>query len=203
MRSVLQRIGAARPVRGTATDGMARARLLLSRNARPEWTVPELESIRKHLHDETPRIVRWLLDCWTSICTTEPWLVLPPDLDQDHLPQVVRDLADAALADGDSDDARRRLAWAAVEHGGQRRRCGFAENLIHTEYYLLRRTLWTYLREQFPATPGTVEAILRIDAAITLASSASLLGYHRDALERAGRWPDGVQKVLDDHELRQ
>ncbi len=164
--------------------------------------MPELESIRTHLHDETPRIVRWLLDCWTSICTTEPWLVLPPDLDQDHLPQLVRDLADAALADGESDDARRRLVWTAVEHGAQRRRCGFAENLIYTEYHLLRRTLWRYLRERFPESPGTVEAILRIDAAITISSSGSLLGFHRDTLEQVGRWPQGVQKVLDDHELR-
>ena len=161
----------------------------------------DLEFFRRHLHEQTPRIVQWLLESWASIGEDEPWLALPPGLDQDHLPHLIPQLADVALRRDGKPEARRQLMWAAVEHGRQRRECGFEDHLIYTEYQLLRRTLWRYLRDAFPDVSGTVRVILNIDSAITMASAGSLLGFHRDVLEAAGRWPEGVEKVLAEYSL--
>lgn len=158
----------------------------------------DLEKYRRHIHDEVDRIVRWTLDSWVSMSATEPWLKLPADLDQDHLPVLLRHLANAALQEDAGLEEARQLVWTAAKHGQDRREDGFDESLLHTEYLLLRRTLWSYLKGEFRAEPTALDSILRIDAAITLASSGSLLGYHRGTLEKAGRWPDGIETVVRD-----
>jgi hypothetical protein len=162
----------------------------------------ELEVIRKQIHEKNQTIVQWTLDGWIAIAEVEPWLSLPPNLDQNHLPQLLDNLSNAALRSEVGKKDRHALLWSAVEHGRQRRESGFGENLLYTEYHLLRRTLWSYLRDTFSQHDAAVEAILRIDAAITLACSGSLLGYHHKALEAAGTWPEGVEKILDEWSLR-
>jgi hypothetical protein len=160
--------------------------------------MPHFDIYRAHIEQEAEALVKWVLEAWGVIAEAEPWLALPPDLDQDHLPQLVRELSAAALDGARSESLRRQLLYTAAEHGAHRRDSGFAEDLIHTEYHLLRRALWSYLRKQFGENDDTVEVILRVDATITLAAAGSLLGYHRTALEAAGRWPDGLEKVLGD-----
>lgn len=94
----------------------------------------------------------------------------------------------------------REKVWAAVEHGVTRRKDGYDEPLLIAEYHLLRRALWDYVRRN--TRPGeALEVITRIDTAISLATMASIRGYHRPELEARGNWSDALRKLIEESPL--
>ena len=102
---------------------------------------------------------------------------LPPELDLDSLPQLIRTLADAAGA-GPKDVATEELIRTAITHGKDRRKAGYADNIIFREYHLLRRYLWDELKRSGESQEAIVGAILHIDVAMTAATAASAHGFH-------------------------
>ncbi len=72
-------------------------------------------------------------------------------------------------------------------------------DLLYREYHLLRTFLWEWIRARWGAMGDAHEAILLLDAAITLATSASLRGYHRATLEARNRWPEALDELTREY----
>lgn len=133
---------------------------------------------------------------WKLKATAEPWFTFPESIDFDHLAELIASLADVALDRSMDPEVRRRKIWAAARHGQERRESGFHEELIFREYDLLRRALWQYIRDHHGTSQPSTNVILAIDSGISLAAAASLRGFHRDAFEAAGRWPQALEDLL-------
>lgn len=142
-------------------------------------------SIQEHVHGITAVM--------QGAAASQPWLALPQGYSLDSLPDLILALVDEAL--GEDHEAHVAKVWTAVGHGQDRAETGFPETLLFNEYHLLRMAIWQFVRAEFPPE-AAFQAIARIDAAITQATSASLLGYHRVALEKRGEWPGAVDRLL-------
>jgi hypothetical protein len=141
-----------------------------------------------------------ILSVWEDIIRKEPWSSLAKAHRRDHLHGVVIGLVEASLCDPADVDAHEEKVWAAARHGEERREQGLDEAQILTEYHLLRRAIWQFVRQNI--SPGKAfEAISRIDTAISLATMASLRGYHRRELEERGDWPQYVERLVGDSPL--
>ena len=150
-----------------------------------------MEDIRRDIH---AHIADVMVE-WQEITRDEPWLSLPAEHQMDAVPAVVLALADAALCDPPGTTEDEALVAAAAKHGRTRFEQGFDQALLFTEYHLIRTALWHYIRSKYSQAADTM---LRIDAAITVATSASLFGFHRDELETSGQWPAVVQALIED-----
>lgn len=150
----------------------------------------------KEIGEDIKEHVAEVLEEWERLVRGQPWYSLPAEHRVNNLPNVLRALAHAALcAPGDA-AARRRKVEEAASHGNHRRMQGIPESLILTEYHLLRLAIWNYLVRAHGASELTAGAIMRIDGAITLATNASMWGYHRPEIEGLGKWQDGVEKMI-------
>jgi hypothetical protein len=159
---------------------------------------PTLQQICASLQDRADEFGQLLLEQWKRIGRDEPWLALPEGISQNDLPDLIRALA-AAAASGFADPAAKvALVEFAAGHGESRLREGFPEDLIFREYHLLRRTLWRRLEAEFGKHATAHEFILAFDAGITLATSASLRGYHRSTYEARNDWPDTLYQLVDE-----
>jgi hypothetical protein len=144
------------------------------------------DAILEHVHG--------IVGAMQGAAASEPWLALPQGYSLDSVPELILTLVDEALAN--DPDAHVRKVWTAVQHGGDRAATGFPDPLLFTEYHLLRMAVWSFVTTTFDPDDA-LQAISRIDAAITQATTASLLGYHRLALERRGDWPAAVHRLIE------
>lgn len=137
-----------------------------------------------------------VIEEWEHLVREQPWFSLPQDHRVDSLPEVIVGLVEASLCDPGEEETSRRNVVAAAEHGMSRREQGMPEHLILTEYHLLRLAIWRYLTGKFGSSDRTTEAITRIDTAITVATNASMWGYHREEIEAIGKWEEGVERIV-------
>jgi hypothetical protein len=149
----------------------------------------DLDAVRRGIHEH----VHGITAAMQGEAAGQPWLSLPQGYSLDSLPDLILALANEALAE--DPEAHVQKVWTAVGHGQDRAETGFPETLLFNEYHLLRMAVWNFVRDSFPAGDA-FHAIARIDAAITQATSASLLGYHRVALEKRGDWPGAVERLI-------
>lgn len=156
----------------------------------------DLLTICESLKANSVPIADLVIRRWDEIGASEAWLALPEDLDFDHLPQLIRALASAALCtDFDRTLCRRALDLAA-EHGEHRAEQGFSDDLIHREYHLLRRALARQVQDEHGGSGKTYYASMRLDALVSLVGAGALHGLHRDELESQGRWPGILGDLL-------
>lgn len=151
-----------------------------------------MQRICDHLKAHVPEI----LEHWQELSAALPWT---EDLGKDavdHLPEVVVGLVEAALCDPLDEEAHRQKVYAAAKHGADRRAQGWNERQLLQEYHILRQAIWGFLKESH--WPDAIDVIFRIDTASTLATMASLRGFHRDLLEKQGRWPGAVEEIVRD-----
>lgn len=143
-----------------------------------------LETTREDVTEFIPEILRQ----FNNATEQEPWIHLPADYRVIFLGELLALAVDLALAGAAGAELCRRLLHTAVRHGETRLSQGFPDSLIYQEYYLLRKAIRSHLREQ-NATGDLLasETIIRIDAALSLATKASLRGYHRTLLQEYGR----------------
>ena len=154
---------------------------------------------------------------WEEASARQPWLLLPEHDRIDHLPEVLERVADAVLCEQPTREGLLALARAATKHGQDRVRQGLPDILVLNEYHLLRDAIWAFFRQLAdwrdtgdrsgtrsegpsetvrPAT--TAEAILRVDTALTVATRASLLGYHCEHLRAMGRWEGAIERLVEE-----
>lgn len=146
------------------------------------------EDIKEHVSE--------VLVEWERLVRQQPWYSLPADHRINGLPDVIVGIVDASLCTPTEVESHRRKVQAAAEHGSHRRQQGIPESLILTEYHLLRQAIWRYLLTKYGSSDRIVDAIMRIDSAITLATNASMWGYHRPEIEALGKWEAGMEKMV-------
>lgn len=125
---------------------------------------------------------------WEAVSRDEPWHVHPESYGIDSLHEVVRGVLDVALGDGGDKDASARLVRAAAAHGDQRRVQATGDEALLREYHALRASLWRYLRRVPMPASEELTAISRVDAVITVATTAALRGYHRSDMQPIPEW---------------
>lgn len=157
----------------------------------------------KQICDDLKTHVPDVIAEWHHLVVEQPWFLLPPEDRIDALPNVVVGLVEAALCDPHNREAHRKNVDAAAQHGGDRRNQCLPEHLILTEYHLLRLAIWRYLTRKFGASSRTAEAIMQIDIAITVATNASMWGYHRAEIEAIGKWEEGMERIVSSSPLLQ
>lgn len=137
---------------------------------------------------------------WNALTVERPWHDLPDTHRLDSLPEVITGLVEVAICAPEDRSLHLKKVEAAADHGEQRCSQGFEQELVLTEYYLMREAIWRILKRD-PSHVRRTEAILRIDSALNLATRASLAGYHRPAYERAGKWPKALHDLVDQSPL--
>jgi hypothetical protein len=162
----------------------------------------DLDEVAAELDARRHEIAKRVVDDWYGIRKREPWLGLPEDLDQDHLPDLIAALTATALRTFFAEHERSTLVWAAVEHGEQRRNSGYEENLIYREYTQLRSVLWSEIRRRHARAGKASAAVVRLDAAISLALGGSLRGFYRRTLETSEDWPAAIDRLIDEFSFR-
>lgn len=155
-------------------------------------TLPRMRRLCEDLKENVPAV----LGEWERLVKAEPWFSLPRDHRVDNLPGVLLGLVEASLCDPASAEAHRTKIMHAAEHGHHRREQGIPESLILTEFHLLRQALWYYLVEKHGASDRVVQAIMRIDSAITTATNASMWGYYRAEVQAMGKWEESVERLV-------
>ncbi len=95
--------------------------------------------------------------------------------------------------------ARKDVVQQALIHGANRRTHGLSVDIVLEEQSELRAAAWRFLTDSAqPATLSEVLAeILRLDSAISIATLASLTGFHRAELERTQDWGAIVENLVD------
>jgi len=133
---------------------------------------------------------------WKRLTTKPPWATLTTSQWANHLPPLLHAMIDGVVCGTGSHDARRRVVEWAIRHGSSRRTLGLPLETIFEEYYQLRTATWHLLTTRAGAklASGVVGEILRLDAAIGVATLASLRGYHRLEVEKTREW----DQVIDD-----
>ena len=135
---------------------------------------------------------------WERLSREEPWHVEPQRYGVDTLHEAVGAVLDVATWSGADAAAHERLVRAASAHGDQRRAQGTGDDAVLREYHALRAAIWRFLqRSEIPA-PETLAAVVRVDVAIGVATTAALRGYHRrDASGGTGWEADLLRQIAD------
>lgn len=157
-----------------------------------------LQDVCRAIHRDIDEIV----ERWLEAAKEEPWFSMPRESMVDALPYVIGRLADVALLAPGDEQLHRDKVLAAAQHGEERRGQGIPTEAIFREYHFLRVSLWRYLERVLLDEDRTrLEAITRIDLAITIACRASLYGYHRQELQESGDWPQRVEQLASESSL--
>lgn len=159
--------------------------------------VPLRDEVSRDLQANTERVVRR----WEDRIREEPWSRLPDDWRVDHLPAVIEGLAATALGMPADREAVRGRIEEIARHGSERSRQGLEEVHVLREYHYLRLAIADYMFERWGPEESALDALIRVDAAITMATRASLLGYHRSNLEEQGTWSDALDRLIEDSPL--
>ena len=165
-------------------------------------TLPDADPIQLLTLGETLKgnaddIANQIVTRWQEIARVEPWLALPSDLDFDHLPTLIRQLAAAALCTEFDRGLCEQVARTAAEHGEYRAAEGFHDDLIYREYHLLGRAMWERMREDHGESAMAYLAAMRLDALTGLGTAAALYGLHRDRVTGTRSWAEVLEDLLD------
>ena len=158
------------------------------------------------LCDDLKSNTRAIALLWDVAVDLEPWILPRQHARSDFVPELVSLIADCILCSRPSRESVLALAQAAARHAGARASSGADATRVVFEYYLLRNAMWTYFRQRnSPPAGGTdgkeVQAILFVDVAISMATRAALLGYHRPELEAQDRWSGALDRLVDETPL--
>jgi hypothetical protein len=161
----------------------------------------ELRTLCEKMKSSAEEIASGVLDRWEEIARGESWQALPPGLDYDHLPALIRSLASAGLCTDYDAELCATMVRDSAAHGKRRAEEGFDDSLLYREYHLLRRALAHRLRAEHGESATVYYATMRIDALVSLANSAALYGLNWRSLEEEGRWPDVLDDLLEEWPL--
>jgi hypothetical protein len=143
-----------------------------------------------------------IVDEWKRLTDRPPWNTLPESEWVNHLPPLLRAMIAGVICNHGSHEARRNVIEKALVHGAHRRAHGLTVEIILEEQAELRTATWHFLTGKVDsvATSGILGEILRLDAAVSVATLASITGFHRAEVERTGEWNDTVAKLLKNWE---
>ena len=132
--------------------------------------------LTKDIIEAAPNLAADVVREWAAMNGSQ-WPRPSEPIDANDLVALIRRLGEAALTrEGERGKPTRDLIRVAIQHGRERRADGFTEEMLFREYHLLRRGLWSELKQTNPELAS--ETIIRIDAEISMATCASLRGFH-------------------------
>jgi hypothetical protein len=139
---------------------------------------------------------------WKRLTNRPPWSTLSHADWVDHLPPLLRAMIEGVVCNNGSHAARRQVVERAIIHGEHRRAHGLTVENILEEQSELRTATWSFLVRQVDsvATSGIVGEILRFDATISVATLASLTGFHRHEVEQTRPWEQVIAGLLENWE---
>jgi hypothetical protein len=143
-----------------------------------------------------------VLDAWTERSRHAPWHIAPGRFGADAIDEVLRAILDVAMAAAGDYGAHERLVRVAVVHGDQRRAQSAGDDALLREYHALRESLWLYMERAGVAPQQALPAILRIDVAISVATTAALRGYHRMEFEPGLAWEEQLLRHIHNASAR-
>jgi hypothetical protein len=141
---------------------------------------------------DLPRIIAE----WERLSQEEPWHIDPHRYGIDALHETIRAVLDIATWGSTDAFAVERLVRTAAAHGEQRRAQGASDDALLREYHALRAALWRLLNRAPSRGPATMGVVVRVDAAIGVATTVALRGFHRSELASGTSWEaDLLQQV--------
>jgi hypothetical protein len=148
------------------------------------------EDLQEHAHE--------IVNEWNRLAQNQPRLSdLPMAYRWDSLPRAVSGLLGATLCAPRDRAMQRELVEAALAHGQHRRTSDIPPDMVFTEYALLHDAVWRHI-QRVEEPKQQLEAILKVDIGISLATRASLTGYHHTELKANGAWADVVNHLVEE-----
>jgi hypothetical protein len=129
------------------------------------------------------------------LTSTAPWTNLSDAEWRDHLSPLLHALLDSTTGAQGCSEARERSINLAAAHGQARRQQNIPAETLLQEYYLLRNAMWNHIDKDVRGQDA-VTSIIRLDAAVSIATLASLAGYHKDEYEQVGLWPGVLTNMV-------
>jgi hypothetical protein len=111
-------------------------------------------------------------------------------------------MIEGVLCEHGSHIARRKVVEQATIHGQSRRANGLSLEIILREQSYLRAATWKFLTGQvdWEHESTIISEILRLDAAISVATLASFVGFHRREVEGNREWNRAVDELVENWE---
>lgn len=141
--------------------------------------MPQFQKALEEIEATATALATGITKSWQQRAEEVLGAPLPPELDLDSLPELIRTLARASYSKAEQ-VAIEEMIRTAIRHGKDRRSAGYSDSVVFREYHLLRRYLWDAIKAADDSKDAVVAAILRIDAAMTAATAASAHGFHLD-----------------------
>lgn len=123
---------------------------------------------------------------WDRNTDELPWSGLDGDR-QNNLAIVITRVIDCAMGAESRDKRVDALIAAACSHGEFRRLQKLDVPSLFIEYDKVRTATWRHLKTLVGA-PTSYDAIFVIDGLLSIATRGTVLGYHREEMERIGLW---------------
>jgi hypothetical protein len=150
------------------------------------------------LCEKVPRSVDAIVMEWGRRTRRPPWTNLSESDRIDHLPPLLNAMIEGVVCGSGSHEARRRVVEQGVMHGAHRRANGLSVENILDEQSQLQSAMWQLLVRESRDDIGSDAflEIVRFDAAIGVATLASVAGFHRSATKKEQDWANTIDLLL-------
>lgn len=124
---------------------------------------------------------------WDRNTDELPWSALEAADRQNNLAGVITRVIDCAMSSASRKERVNALIDAACGHGESRRAQRVDVQSLFTEYVVVRTATWRSLKLLIEP-PTSYSAIFAIDGLLSIATRGTVLGYHRQEMEKRGLW---------------
>ena len=131
---------------------------------------------------------------WDRNTQELPWLAIEAAERQNNLASVITRVIDCAMSDATRDLRVDAMIAAACSHGASRREQGMEVSSLFREYDLLRAATWGHL-SIMAGSPTSFSAIFIIDGLLSVATRATVLGFHRAEMVANGLWAGHLEEL--------
>ena len=131
---------------------------------------------------------------WDRQTQELPWSAIAETERQNNLVSVITRVIDCALSDATRDLRVEAMVAAACAHGESRRAQSLPVESLFREYDLLRSATWGQL-SVIVGSPTSYSAIFVIDGLLSVATRATVLGYHRQEMMANGLWANHLEEL--------
>lgn len=122
---------------------------------------------------------------WDRATDQLPWSLIKASEKENNLAGVITRVIDCAMGSESRDVRVDAMIKAALGHGEARRKQDVGVHSLFIEYDLLRSATWRQL-QAIASGLTTFDAIFVIDGLLSIATRATILGYHRPEMEANG-----------------
>ena len=131
---------------------------------------------------------------WDLNTQALPWSAIEAAERQNNLASVITRVIDCAMSDATRDLRVDAMIAAACSHGESRRSQGMEVASLFREYDLLRAATWGHL-SRMVSSPTSFSAIFIIDGLLSVATRATVLGFHSLEMKSNGLWAGHLDEL--------